>query len=426
MIQSPQKTILTPWLIFIFLFLIFFFVDGHNLSRPSQEKGSIEQEMTKVEDGRLDRRVSIFLLFGFALYSLATRGTRRIRLNGFMGWLSILFFMWAFYSLAWSDAFGLTVRRLMVLFMLFVTALAMAERFTIRRLAAWIFLATLGYSLIGLAVELTAGTFLPLSAEYRLAGTLHPNHQGMNNALLVISGIFLSDYFPRFRKLILLAVLGGAILLILTKSRTSFISAFAGISVYLSLRLSRFQKVAAIFTSIIVLCLVLIYAGDSVFPTVQNAALLGREDSAETAASLTGRVPLWKLCLSYVEKRPVQGYGFGAFWNEKNMAKISASENWAIGESHSAYIELALGLGIVGLILYLALLFGGFIKSLLNFKDTKNSEFLFLGVLLLFSIIDGFLESAIVFPSLIMLLCFIVFLKLGFIQERRKQELIYL
>jgi len=426
MISYQEKITFIPWLIFVFLFVMFFFMDGHNLSRPSQEKGSIEHEMTKVEDGRLDRRASMFLLFGFAVVSLAKRGTNRIRLSGFMGWLSIMFFMWAFYSLAWTDNLGLTARRVMVLFMLFTIGLALAERFSIRTLATWVFFATLGYALLGLVSEIAAGTFSPLDTEYRLAGTLHPNHQGINSALLIISGIFLTEHFQRFRKFLYLAIVGGIFLLFLTKSRTSFISAFAGISVYLSIRLSRLNKVAVIFTSVILLCLLLIYFGDTVFPSFQNAALMGREDSAETVQSLTGRVPLWKLCLSYVGKRPIQGYGFGAFWSEINMKKISASENWAIGESHSAYIELALGLGIVGLVFYLSLLIGGFVQSLLKYKNNQNSEFLYLGILLLFCIIDGFLESAIVFPSLIMLLCIIAFMKLGFITERRKKELFYL
>ncbi|MFZ5518907.1 MAG: O-antigen ligase family protein [Candidatus Zhuqueibacterota bacterium] len=413
-------------ILFFFLFMIFFFMDGHNLSRPSEEKGSVEQEMTKVEDGRLDRRVSLFLLFGFAVYSLARRGLGRVRINNFLGWLSIMFFLWAFYSLAWSEAFGLTARRLMVLVMLFVIGLALAERFSVKTLATWIFAATAGYAALGLVAEIGAGTLAPLNAEYRLAGTLHPNHQGINSALLILSGIFLSDVSPRLRKWAIPAIIMGIALLILTKSRTSLISSLAGMTLYLSVRLSRVQKVAAIFSSVILLLVVLIYFGDTLFPTVQEAALMGREDSTETVQSLTGRVPLWQLCLSYVNKRPIQGYGFGAFWNNKNMAKISASENWVIGESHNAYIELALGLGLVGLLLYLGLLVGGFVFSLLLYFKKNNAEYLFLAALLLFSIIDGSLESAIVFPGLIMQLCFIAFLKLGLIQERRNKELFYI
>jgi len=426
MTALSEKITYRTRILFFFLFTMFFFMDGHNLSRPSEEKGSVEQEMTKVEDGRLDRRLSLFLLFGFAIYSLASRGLSRVRINNALGWFSILFFLWAFYSLAWSEAFGLTARRLMVLFMLFVIGLALAERFSVRTLATWIFVATAGYALLGLAAEIAAGTLAPLNSDYRLAGTLHPNHQGINSALLILSGLFLSDTSPRLRKWAIPAIIIGVTLLLLTRSRTSFISVLAGMTLYLSLRLPRVQKIATIFSSVILLLVALIYVGNTLYPSVQEAALMGREDSAETVQSLTGRLPLWQLCLSYVSKRPVQGYGFGAFWNEKNMAKISASENWVIGESHNAYIELALGLGIVGLLLYVGLLVGGFVHSLAQYVKTSNAEFLFIAALLLFSIIDGALESAIVFPGLIMQLCFIAFLKLGLIHERRKKELFYI
>jgi len=61
----------------------------------------------------------------------------------------------------------------------------------------------------------------------------------------------------------------------------------------------------------------------------------------------------WKdalLALDYIAHRPWFGYGFGAFWREQNP---EAQVFWtALGfktpHAHNSWLELALGLGIVG------------------------------------------------------------------------------
>jgi len=58
-----------------------------------------------------------------------------------------------------------------------------------------------------------------------------------------------------------------------------------------------------------------------------------------------------------VAKRPLRGYGFGGFWTAKRIEAISQDQTWAIQQSHSAYIEELLALGIPGAVLYVALLF---------------------------------------------------------------------
>ena len=77
-------------------------------------------------------------------------------------------------------------------------------------------------------------------------------------------------------------------------------------------------------------------------------ALLGRD------ASLTGRVGIWQLALSSIGKNPIRGYGYSAFWEADSQAAIRIREelHWAVPHAHNGYIDLALGLGLAGLLLF--------------------------------------------------------------------------
>ncbi|MCL6650604.1 MAG: O-antigen ligase family protein, partial [Chloroflexi bacterium] len=79
--------------------------------------------------------------------------------------------------------------------------------------------------------------------------------------------------------------------------------------------------------------------------------LLGRD------LTLTGRWPLWELVLSRVAERPWLGYGFHALFTVPAFADyVLLTLGWNAPNAHSGYLEVALGLGWIGLALTLALL----------------------------------------------------------------------
>jgi len=83
-------------------------------------------------------------------------------------------------------------------------------------------------------------------------------------------------------------------------------------------------------------------------------ALLGKD------ATLTGRVPMWQSVLTdFVSKRPVVGYGMGAFWNSvSNRVGVQQAAGWgwpvAIGDN--GWLDVLLNLGGVGLVVFVLLL----------------------------------------------------------------------
>jgi len=91
---------------------------------------------------------------------------------------------------------------------------------------------------------------------------------------------------------------------------------------------------------------------------------------------MTGRVPLWNYLLeTYISERPLFGYGFGAFWLQPGISKaVQAIVKWGypIKVSDNGYMDILLGLGVVGLVLVLLMLVTGFMRVLPQAFYTRN------------------------------------------------------
>jgi exopolysaccharide production protein ExoQ len=88
--------------------------------------------------------------------------------------------------------------------------------------------------------------------------------------------------------------------------------------------------------------------------TVQNLVtvteFLGKDPS------LSGRVPLWILSITMALRRPWLGYGYDAFWRGKEGASSAIWRvlRWDPPHSHNGFLEVWIGLGIVGMLIFLS------------------------------------------------------------------------
>ena len=73
-------------------------------------------------------------------------------------------------------------------------------------------------------------------------------------------------------------------------------------------------------------------------------AALGRN------ATLSNRTRIWGMVLSYIAARPWFGYGLASFWRPDGIEanQIWAALQWQTPHSHNLWLELSLGLGLVG------------------------------------------------------------------------------
>jgi O-antigen ligase len=107
-------------------------------------------------------------------------------------------------------------------------------------------------------------------------------------------------------------------------------------------------RIMSIFVGIGVMAILMIVATDP-------ESFLGIFSKNTT---LTGRTDLWPYVVDDIAKKPIFGWGFGAFWLPSNpvAAEISAILGWWVVEAHNGMLDLLLQIGAVGTAYFIFLL----------------------------------------------------------------------
>jgi O-antigen ligase len=319
---------------------------------------------------------------------------------------------WVSSSLAWAQDGALTFRRLVILGMMCLCALGVSRRLSSRHIVAWILFSTAAYLLIGLLAESVLGSFHPFAPGHRFAGTIHPNLQGLNCALLALSGAAASRTRWRSRNFFRALGLIGFVFLVLTGSRTAFGATVLALLFYWSLVWPRLRTFAVTYSAITILVFLLFVGGGAFLPVLQRAALLGRESSS--AGTLSGRILVWQECLGYVANRPFQGYGYGGFWTPIHISEISATQGWGVAEAHSAYLDLLLTVGLIGLVIFILMLAVAISRSVACYRLSQNPAYAFFAALLFLCALEGLMESTVATRSMFSFACMLALANLSF------------
>lgn len=374
---------------------IFFFAD-HDLNGFTMWRDgsldAIEALGAAVAEGDRARQLALLALGALGLTGIALRPPARGGPDPWLGGIAAAFVGWCYLSLLWADSPALVGRRLLVLTMYLLGAAGMLRLLSFRQTVATLALMILGYLALGLAVELAAGAFTPWLADYRFAGTLHPNYQATNCALLLLCGCWLAGTAPKrpWPGLLLMAL--GAAFLLLTRSRTALAAGAVATFVFWLVVMPPSRRGAALFAGAWLVGLVAWVA--SVDPDLSpfQALLLGRADSE--LSSFTGRTPIWAICLSFVRESPLLGQGYHGFWTDAHTIMVSEAADWTISEAHSAYIEALLSLGAVGLALYALLLATALGRGLRLARRDPDRRWAWVSAVLAYAVVNGCLESA--------------------------------
>ncbi len=254
-------------------------------------------------------------------------------------------------STAWSVEPGVTLRRAVAFTAYALLAVVMGVRWSGRELVErllWLALVLLGLALLfRLALP---GLAVMADGAWRGAFA-HKNVLGQMASFAVL--ILLVGWRHRLvgRALLLPALALALLFLVLSRSATALVVTLAAGGGYLLLGRDGPAPLAkaAIFAfasaglSLAALWLLL--------EPEQAVALLGRD------LTLTGRLPLWDLVLARIAERPWLGHGYQALFTVPSFADyVLVTLGWNAPNAHSGYLEVALGLGWIGLGLTLLLL----------------------------------------------------------------------
>ncbi len=406
-----------PWILFLFVSLSLLIIFHWPLALHTHvEDYNVSEDIVIAGlNGSGIRQVMLIALVVVAIASLVSRHSDpRLRIEGAIGWLLLGFLAWALMSTMWAQDLSLTVKRLTSFVIICIFAAAIARRLTLREIVLWTFFTTALFFLIAISTELLNGMFHPGTLGYRFSGIQHPNGEAAECALLALSGFVAGKTESRRNWWFFSGALVGVIFLVLTASRTTLAGAALAFTVYLitvsqPATKAKIMPFAGIFASVVLLSLV---AGT--FQGFEQKLFLARDEGAGVE-SLAGRSSVWADLVPYMKDRPLQGYGYGGFWTPTIRGIIDDKEGWEVPDAHSTYIDYILTLGAVGFTLYGLCLLAGLGRAFSSFRRTQNPHFAFLAGILIFCLIDGFLESAAGEVSPILCLTIIALARLAFV-----------
>jgi exopolysaccharide production protein ExoQ len=410
-----------PWVAFLCLFTVFFFAQPYDLFRNPESYLNTDPETVKEkndmrESGSLGRRIALLSLGTVAACSLLRGKRNRLRINGALGYLILLFLLWSLLSASWSEDALLTFKRLLVLGLLSLGGLAVANRFSLHTVIIFAHFACFISLLMGVFSEIAFGAFHPLQEDYRFGGVMHPNFQGWSCSILIIASVAL--YRKATRAFIRYQFLSTSFLamlfLLLTKSRGALAAALVGLLCFVILIASHRRKMVYMFIAIITACLLYFIVGDDLILSIQRAFLLGRHDS--NASTLTGRLPYWIDDLfPYINKQLILGYGYDSFWTPHHLKQIAFSKGWVFPDAHNTLIDIALGLGTVGATLYLLISILAVKVSIQYSKSTASIDYAFVAAIFVCSFVNGIFSSVQLSPFLTSFIYIVLLAHIAFV-----------
>jgi O-antigen ligase len=194
----------------------------------------------------------------------------------------------------------------------------------------------------------------------------HKNILGRESAAAAI--VFLTIAVFERRALPFAAYLLAVAVCVLSGSRTGWVMTFAASSLVPLMHLYSRERLGAAAV-VLSFAPLLLLAGLLV---VAQADLLATSFGRDL--TFTGRTSLWAEVLHGVAERPLLGYGYRAFWDPDGAATadIAYRLGWFPDHSHSAFVDAAADFGIVGPILFVALLGGTMIRLLSAFLHSPD------------------------------------------------------
>jgi hypothetical protein len=399
-------------LVFSALFAAAFIPLDHKLSAPRNWQRSANFDFASVRQRTLHgtprRRVAFIALFvAFIFVMLWVPFRVRLQLTPIVvattAWLG-----WETCSVLWSVNRPLSLRRLPQWIITAVVGFFAGAALGVKGCLMAIALICAAYLVAGIANELLNSTRDP-EIGYRFAGTLHPNQQALNCALLAFSSCWLGATESIPSGIAIGGMIAGIAGLGLTQSRLAFWASETAALISIAMTPSGSNRVwpvglaAGIFVTGFAVRSVLgqVSAQDSLGGTLTGIVLFGR---MSYAASLNGRTVLWKLALADVGPDWILGQGFGAFWDVRRIDMIHEKNGMKVWTCHSTLVEIFVRSGAIGTILFSATMMAAFIAAV----GLHGISSALLGSLLIFVFLEGLLESFFALPSYTALILFLL------------------
>jgi exopolysaccharide production protein ExoQ len=402
-VRGPRR--LPFWLLVGGVMALCYFAQPLNFFYTLDPGLSVDSHIRATTEGSLARQVSLLLAGVWAAVSIVVHRSQ-LRLDGRLAACALLFLFIVVASIGWADDPWLSARRAAALLTFAACCVGIALQVGLDRMASLVFWGSALAVGVSGGAELALGTFAPLDPAYRFAGIMHANEQGFYCGCFTLAGVSLAR---RARSRAGAYAVGAAIgfaFLLLTKSRVSLASVLVSLTCYYVLTSARARYWALVAATAGAIAAVPLLLVDTHGASPLLALLrLGRQEDVSTVVTLTGRTPLWQTLLQYVAERPLLGYGYGGFWTPQRLAALTQREGWVFGSAHSEYVEIALGIGVLGLAVYCATGLAALWRLVAGYWRSRAEWYAFGAALIVLVAVDMLANSVPLDPSLPMVSC---------------------
>jgi O-antigen ligase len=223
--------------------------------------------------------------------------------------------------------------------------------------------------------------------------TTHKNIFGLEQGLALISFAFCPFQRLKFLRWPLVAL--AAVGLVWSHSSGSFIATAAALAI------SPFLLVSKLGTRERVPVTAIAAVGLSGILAVVMLNLERIPELFSKDSTLTGRTELWSLVLIAIRNHPWFGYGFDSFWRglEGDSLAVIRGVGWLVPTAHNGYLDILLGIGIAGAVLFALFLLQFFGRSLSHALTGEGSSRYFPLVFLTLLLVYNLNESALLTRS---------------------------
>ena len=236
---------------------------------------------------------------------------------------------------------------------------------------------------IVLPLSLAVGLAIPTAQFTGIFG--HKNYLARTTVVLAITYLLLTFDLSRYRWAAIIGFFLSVAILLLSQGKT-------GLSVFLiSLSLVPFfpiivkqrYKLRIVFLMITILLFICV----AILVVVNLETIV--VDWMGKNLQFSNRVPIWERVIPKIWERPLLGYGFQGFWSsEEGLTAIRGvwMESFVLqgkGHAHNGFLDLMLGLGLIGMLLFAINLIGIFKRILSLIFITQKIEYFWMLELIL-------------------------------------------
>ncbi|MFZ5790037.1 MAG: O-antigen ligase family protein [Pseudomonadota bacterium] len=334
------------------LLLMFALVGSRPFAPPGGDMASLAAAGTQT-DTPLNQFV-LLLAAGMAMPLLLSRWSLALTLF-LRSWPLLLALAWLTATALWSPVPELTIRRAIVLWLMYFGALGVAvcdiplsefHRFAAVAIGTVLFIDVLG------AIGMPGRS---IDAEGRFVGMHgHKNSTGQVAVMGALCWYFFAGRYPwnSFKVWLLAGTVIFYLLILASGSKTGSALAFVAMAWTSFTAVLLQEKATTRWLGWVAVAFGALGAATIVMLAGISATQVGLFLFGDL--TFTGRLPLWEAVWRQILQHYWFGYGFGAFWDVNgadNSLGFAKSVGWlgSVGQAHNGYLDLFLQTGLIGL-----------------------------------------------------------------------------